>query len=46
MDQVEVIVSQTKQNSKLKDAIIAYLEGPTKRTPDTGLGQQPQTATA
>ena len=46
MDQVEVIVSQAKQNSKLKDAIIAYLEGPTKRTPDTGLGQQPQTATA
>ena len=46
MDQVEVIVSQTKQNSKLKDAIMAYLEGPTKRTPDTGLGQQPQTATA
>ncbi len=46
MDQVEVIVSQAKQNSKLKDAIVAYLEGPTKRTPDTGLGQQPQTATA
>ena len=46
MDQVEVIVSQAKQNSKLKDAIMAYLEGPTKRTPDTGLGQQPQTATA
>lgn len=46
MDQVAVIVSQTKQNSKLKDAIMAYLEGPTKRTPDTGLGQQPQTATA
>ena len=28
MDQVAVIVSQAKQNSKLKDAIIAYLEGP------------------
>ncbi len=46
MDQVDVIVSQTKQNSKLKDAIMAYLEGPTKRTPDTALGQQQQTATA
>ena len=30
MDQVEVIISQAKENSKLKDAIIAYLDGSAK----------------
>lgn len=30
MDQVEVIISQAKENSTLKDAIIAYLDGSAK----------------